>query len=318
MGGAALRRNDFEAKDDGLATTSPSHQPILDLDSFNSFIDRYEMLRNAGVSIEDIHDCLRQDIEMATKELRISIEFHDNGSLYLNERDQRTPSSSKFESIEHPISVLSPSLDEELLMANMLSKYKKMTPSSKVSKVVQNGKSDVGESEVSINRPCVLIIDDSTTSHRVTSKILKECGYDTMGCMSAEEGLDTLRKNPGKFAFILLDIDMPDIDGIGCLKAIKDDDTIKQNIVIMLTALDDACLNSACKAFGAAKVLLKPLRSNDVTRVVLCKPVDDDIRIKSRRMNWGSQATTECSSSYGSDHDYSVHADADSVYSLYC
>jgi len=102
-----------------------------------------------------------------------------------------------------------------------------------------------------------LIVDDFSTMRHIVRRQLKE-----MGCNNAEEAEDgsvalNMLKTQ-KFDFIVSDINMPKMNGLELLNAVKDDDSLKHIPVLMVTAearKEDIVL--AAKS-GAAGYIVKP------------------------------------------------------------
>jgi PAS domain S-box-containing protein len=110
----------------------------------------------------------------------------------------------------------------------------------------------------------ILIIDDELGPREALRMILKE-QYSVTTAESAKEGLEMISEEP-HFDVVILDIKMPEMDGISALKEIK-----KMNVdaeVVMVTAY--ASLETARQAiqFGALDYLIKPFDHKDVLNIV--------------------------------------------------
>jgi len=80
----------------------------------------------------------------------------------------------------------------------------------------------------------ILIIEDNEKNRKLVRDVLQFKGYRTMETETAEEGLRlAVEKSP---ALILMDIQLPGIDGITALKRLRADPTTKQIPVIAVTA----------------------------------------------------------------------------------
>lgn len=110
----------------------------------------------------------------------------------------------------------------------------------------------------------ILIIDDELGPREALRMILKE-KYTVTTAASAREGLEIISKAP-HFDVVILDIKMPEMDGISALKELK-----KMNVnaeVVMVTAY--ASLETARQAIqcGALDYLIKPFDHKDVLNIV--------------------------------------------------
>jgi two-component system, cell cycle response regulator DivK len=80
----------------------------------------------------------------------------------------------------------------------------------------------------------VLIIEDNEKNRKLARDVLQVKGYQTIETETAEEGLKlSLEKSP---ALILMDIQLPGMDGITALKQLRADPLTKDIRVIAITA----------------------------------------------------------------------------------
>lgn len=102
-----------------------------------------------------------------------------------------------------------------------------------------------------------LVVDDMSTMRRIVRSILKELGFDNVE--EAEDGNDALAKlRSGKFDFVVSDWNMPNLDGLEMLKAIRADDKLKSLPVMLVTAeAKKENIIEAAKA-GASGYVVKP------------------------------------------------------------
>src|SRR5687768_18599525 len=93
---------------------------------------------------------------------------------------------------------------------------------------------DNGNSENSKRR--ILVVDDHEDNVEVLRARLEVRGYDVRGANSGQEALDTV--NEWIPDLILLDVMMPDMDGLQVVSRLKADRNLPFIPVIMQTALD--------------------------------------------------------------------------------
>ncbi len=102
----------------------------------------------------------------------------------------------------------------------------------------------------------ILVVDDLEDNRAVLERRLSRQGH-TVG--SASGGLSALdRLSREKFDLVLLDVLMPDLDGLAVLERMKADATLRDIPVIMISALDDVASVVACIQRGAEDHLTKP------------------------------------------------------------
>ena len=80
----------------------------------------------------------------------------------------------------------------------------------------------------------ILYIEDNPQNMRLVRKLLKLNGYETIEAMTGEEGVEVaLREIPD---LILMDINLPDIDGLEATRRIKANPKLINTPIIALTA----------------------------------------------------------------------------------
>ncbi|RLB00018.1 MAG: response regulator [Deltaproteobacteria bacterium] len=81
----------------------------------------------------------------------------------------------------------------------------------------------------------ILIVDDFGTMRKILKNILKDLGYtDVLEAEDGESALQILRKE--KIDLVISDWNMPKMDGLALLKAIRSDEALKNTPVLMVTA----------------------------------------------------------------------------------
>lgn len=80
----------------------------------------------------------------------------------------------------------------------------------------------------------VLIIEDNEDNMELVVQLLTSAGYEYVWASSGEKGIElALSENPD---FILLDIQLPDIDGYEVLRRIREADAIRNVLIIAVTS----------------------------------------------------------------------------------
>jgi two-component system chemotaxis response regulator CheY len=102
-----------------------------------------------------------------------------------------------------------------------------------------------------------LVVDDFATMRRIVMNQLKELGFSKIE--EAEDGVAALRLlQSSKFDFVVSDWNMPNMNGLDLLKAIRADDALKGLPVLMVTA--EAKKENIIEAAtaGASGYIVKP------------------------------------------------------------
>ena len=104
----------------------------------------------------------------------------------------------------------------------------------------------------------VLLIEDTPSMARVYLEYLKRGPFRARHCMTGQEALDDIARNPTDA--VLLDLRLPDMDGLDVLKQIRSREF--QVAVVVITA--DGSLNRAVEAMreGALDFLVKPFNAD--------------------------------------------------------
>ena len=104
----------------------------------------------------------------------------------------------------------------------------------------------------------IMIVDDSVSLRQVVSITLKGAGYDVL---EAHDGSDALAKLKGqKIHLIISDVNMPNLDGIGFVKAAKQMPAYRFTPVIMLTTEGQESKKREGQAAGAKAWMVKPFQ----------------------------------------------------------
>src|SRR5205823_10010758 len=124
----------------------------------------------------------------------------------------------------------------------------------------------------------ILVVDDDRASRRLLARTLTAAGYACAEAESGEEALELVRKRP--FCLLLLDYDMPGLDGADVSKQIRADPSpaVAQIPVIMLTAHGGEESEVLCLQAGADDFVTKP-----VNAAVLRARIETQLRLRSMR-----------------------------------
>ena len=103
-----------------------------------------------------------------------------------------------------------------------------------------------------------LVVDDSPVNRKLLAKLLDSLAIEVVEAPDGRSALRQLRETPGRFDVVLLDIEMPEMDGYATLAAIKEDDDLRHLPVIMVSSVDELDSVVRCIELGAADYLPKP------------------------------------------------------------
>ncbi len=104
----------------------------------------------------------------------------------------------------------------------------------------------------------IMVVDDSASLRQVVGIALKGAGYDVI---EACDGKDALSKLSGqKIHLVISDVNMPNMDGISFVKAMKQNAAYKFTPVIMLTTEAGESKKAEGQAAGAKAWVVKPFQ----------------------------------------------------------
>lgn len=103
----------------------------------------------------------------------------------------------------------------------------------------------------------VLVIDDSSTMRLLICRALKELGHETLQANDGKAGLDAARGAEG-LQLVLVDWNMPEMNGLEFLIAARSDPGLKAVPIIMVTTENEAANIERALQSGANEFILKP------------------------------------------------------------
>ena len=111
----------------------------------------------------------------------------------------------------------------------------------------------------------IMIVDDAAFMRMMIKDILTKNGYNVVG--EAENGADAIDKyNECKPDLVLMDITMPEMDGLQALKKIKANDP--SATVIMCSAMGQQAMVIESIQSGAKDFIVKPFQADRVLEAV--------------------------------------------------
>jgi len=111
----------------------------------------------------------------------------------------------------------------------------------------------------------ILLIDDETFLLKVLLVRLKHWGYDALGAENGLDGFVIMRQN--KPDLIILDKEMPGMNGEDVVRLVRRDPSLKQIPIIMISA-DVENIEACAKACGIAHYLTKPCEPEDLLEMI--------------------------------------------------
>jgi ActR/RegA family two-component response regulator len=128
--------------------------------------------------------------------------------------------------------------------------------------------------ENKMNEKKVLLIDDETSLQRSLALGLLQKGYETEACesgMSGLKALEAIKKNQAPFQYVVVDVRLPDIDGIKLLKVIKFN--YPELPVVVITGYGSDATAADAKSEKADAYLEKPFTAEELSQILADIPL---------------------------------------------
>ncbi len=104
----------------------------------------------------------------------------------------------------------------------------------------------------------ILLVEDQPLNQRVAQAMLKNAGAHVEVAEHGQEALDILHRDA--FDCILMDMQMPVMDGVAATRAIRADAALENNLVIAMTANASMHNQALCMAAGMNDFITKPIK----------------------------------------------------------
>jgi two-component system chemotaxis response regulator CheY len=112
----------------------------------------------------------------------------------------------------------------------------------------------------------IMTADDSASMRQMVSFTLKQAGYETIEAVDGKDALSKLQSST--VHMLITDLNMPNMNGIELIKAVRAEARYKFMPVIMLTTESQASRKMEGKAAGATGWIVKPFKPDQLIAVV--------------------------------------------------
>lgn len=102
----------------------------------------------------------------------------------------------------------------------------------------------------------ILTVDDSRTIREMVAFTLRKAGYDVQEAEDGQKAIAVLRTRSADV--IITDLNMPVMDGVALIRALRADPKHRSTPILMLTTESDAGKKAEGKSAGATGWLVKP------------------------------------------------------------
>ena len=116
----------------------------------------------------------------------------------------------------------------------------------------------------------VLVVDDSPPMRQVIKKVIQISGFDVGELLEAGNGKEALEVLSSHWVdVILLDIHMPEMDGIEMLRRLSEEDLWKRIPVIVVTTEGREQVIEEAKRLGAKGYVKKPFNPEQIKEILM-------------------------------------------------
>ncbi|MCY3666902.1 MAG: response regulator [Gemmatimonadetes bacterium] len=121
---------------------------------------------------------------------------------------------------------------------------------------------------VSLRGLKVLVVDDHATNRRILEEILKSWEMEAELVESGSAAIAALEAAARPFDLVLMDLMMPEMDGLETVAIIRDNAAFAQVPVLLLSSADRAGYSARSRSLGIARSLLKPIKQSDLLEAI--------------------------------------------------
>jgi chemosensory pili system protein ChpA (sensor histidine kinase/response regulator) len=122
------------------------------------------------------------------------------------------------------------------------------------------------ERDMSSETPLVMVVDDSVTVRKVTTRLLERNGMDVV---TAKDGVDAIAQlQDCEPDVMLLDIEMPRMDGFEVATLVRHDPRLKDVPIIMITSRTGQKHRERAFSIGVNEYLGKPFQEQELLATI--------------------------------------------------
>jgi adenylate cyclase len=105
----------------------------------------------------------------------------------------------------------------------------------------------------------LLVVDDNRVNRLLVTRTLEQFGHRVAFAENGRQALDSLRTHPADL--VLLDIEMPELNGYQTLEALRADPKLRDIPVVMMSSVEEVDSVARCIEMGAEDYLFKPVNA---------------------------------------------------------
>jgi len=114
----------------------------------------------------------------------------------------------------------------------------------------------------------ILAVDDSATVRAGIRLVLEQAGYEVELAADGEDALKKLDGSVERYNLLITDLNMPKLDGIGLIRAVRSNPGYRFTPILMLTTESQAEKKEEGKKAGATGWIVKPFQPEQLIAVI--------------------------------------------------
>lgn len=111
----------------------------------------------------------------------------------------------------------------------------------------------------------ILTVDDSSSVRQMVRLTLEDAGFEVVEAVDGKDALSKLNPVPD---LVITDLNMPNLDGIGLIRALRAEAATRFTPILMLTTESQEAKKQEGKAAGATGWIVKPFKPDQLVAVV--------------------------------------------------
>jgi CheY-like chemotaxis protein len=135
----------------------------------------------------------------------------------------------------------------------------------------------------------ILVVDDNKTNLKIMTDMLTYWGIESQTCESGNEAFNILEQaveNKTEFDLVILDMHMPEMDGIEVADTIRNRMLFIENPIIFLhSSIDKDSIIQSRKELGVDHFLTKPVKMKDMYELLLRGKPEQKVNVVPQRIN---------------------------------
>ena len=112
----------------------------------------------------------------------------------------------------------------------------------------------------------IMLVEDDDLSRSLLRQLLQKSGYRVVEAGNGPEAIEVARREHP--IVILMDLDLPRLDGIGATRRIREQADLREIPIVMTTAFDAPAIRAAAYDAGCNEYLVKPLDATKLKTLI--------------------------------------------------